>query len=64
MSAQIEALRAERAKHEIEAERFRQELRWEPWKALAAFIAAVAAFGGAVLGLAAWFSQHPHMFGG
>lgn len=52
MNAQIEALRAERAKYEVEAERFRQEMRWEPWKALAAILVGVAAMCGVILTVA------------
>ena len=64
MIAQIEALRAERAKHEVEAERFRQEIRWESWKAFAGIVGGIliasAAMLGAVLALANYLSQHPH----
>jgi hypothetical protein len=64
MNAQIEALHAEREKLQAEAERFRQEMRWEPWKALAAIIGGIlvasAAMTGAILALAGWLSQHPH----
>jgi hypothetical protein len=40
-------------------ERFRQELRWEPWKALAALIGATAIFLGSVLALANWIGSRP-----
>jgi hypothetical protein len=71
MSAQIEALRAERTKHEVEraklqaeTDRFRQEIRWESWKAFAGIVGGIliasAAMLGAVLALANYLSQHPH----
>jgi hypothetical protein len=52
MNAQIETLRAEREKLQIETERFRQEMRWEPWKALAALIVASSAMLGVILTVA------------
>lgn len=62
MSAQIEKLNAERAKLDAEAERFRQEMKWEPYKAFAAILAGIvaasAAMTGAVLALASWLSHH------
>jgi phytoene/squalene synthetase len=60
----IELMKAEIDHHRLDMRKLEQDLRWEPWKALAAFLAAAAAFGGAVLGLAVWLSQHPHIFGG
>ena len=45
MNAQIEKLHAE-------TERFRQEMRWEPWKALAALIVAAAAMMGVIITVA------------
>jgi hypothetical protein len=38
--------------------KLQREMRWEPWKALAALSAGTAAMAGAILALAAWFSQH------
>ena len=35
----------------LDIERIRQQMRWEPWKALAAMAAAVAAMTAAILGL-------------
>jgi hypothetical protein len=52
MNAQLEETLAR-------TERFRQELRWEPWKALAALIGAAAIFLGGVLALANWIGSHP-----
>lgn len=37
---------------QTQIELFRKQARWEVWKALAAFIAGVAVFGGLVLGVA------------
>lgn len=62
MSAQIETLRAEREKLQTETDRFRQEMRWEPWKAFAAIVGgiliAIAAMVGAIVGLATWLAPH------
>lgn len=52
MNAQIEKLNIERDKLSAEAERFRQEMRWEPYKAFAAILAGVAAMGGVILAVA------------
>jgi hypothetical protein len=60
MTTQIETLRAERKKLDAEAERFRQEMHWEPWKALAAILVGVAALTAAVVGLATWLAPHLH----
>jgi hypothetical protein len=38
-------------------ELFKAQVRWEPWKALAAMIAAAAVFAGSVLALSNWL--HP-----
>jgi hypothetical protein len=38
---------------------YRVQAQWEPWKALAALIAAAAVFAGGVLGLSTWVSQRP-----
>lgn len=53
MKAQIDNTR-------LNMEKLRQDLRWEPWKALAAMVAGTAAMAGAILALAAWLSQHWH----
>lgn len=39
-------------KMRIDMDKFRREMRWEPWKALAAIVIGVAAMGAAVIGLA------------
>jgi hypothetical protein len=56
MNAQIEKLNAERDKMMAEAERFRQEMKWEPYKAFAAivggFLGASAAMAGVILAVA------------
>jgi anti-sigma-K factor RskA len=59
MTAQIEHLQIEREKLRAETERFRQDLRWEPWKALAAILAAAAIMTGAVLTLSTWIGHQP-----
>lgn len=38
---------------------YQRQARWEPWKALAAIIAAAAVFGGAVLTISAWWHPSP-----
>lgn len=35
---------------------YKAQLRWEPWKALAAMIAAAAVFTGSVLAVSNWMS--------
>jgi hypothetical protein len=42
---------------QTQIELYKAQLRWEPWKALAAMIAASAVMTGAVLGLSNWL--HP-----
>jgi hypothetical protein len=59
MKTEIDHHRLDMKKIELDMKKLDQDLRWEPWKALAAFIAASAAFAGAVLGLASWLSHHP-----
>lgn len=54
MKAQIDHTRVDMAKLE-------REMRWEPWKALAALLAGTAAMAGAILALAAWLSQHLYL---
>jgi uncharacterized membrane protein YccC len=39
---------------------FREQMRWEPWKALAAIIGSAAAMMGATLALAIWLAPHLH----
>jgi hypothetical protein len=53
MKAQIDHTRVDMAK-------LQREMRWEPWKAMAALLAGTAAMAGAILALAAWLSQHLH----
>jgi hypothetical protein len=42
---------------QTQIELYKAQLRWEPWKALAAMIAAAAVFAGSVLALSTWL--HP-----
>ena len=42
-----------------EIELSRRQARWEPWKALAAMIAACAVFAGGVLTVASWWHPAP-----
>ena len=44
----------------VNIDKMRQEMRWEPYKALAAIIGAAVAMMGATLALAAWLSPHLH----
>jgi cytochrome c-type biogenesis protein CcmH/NrfG len=39
---------------QTQIELYKAQLRWEPWKALAAMIAASAVFAGSVLALSNW----------
>jgi hypothetical protein len=41
---------------------YQRQARWEPWKALAALIAAAAVFAGGVLAVAAWWHPAPQVF--
>ena len=56
MNAQIEKLNIERDKLSAEAERFRQEMKWEPYKALVAVVGGIlgasAAMTAAILAVA------------
>lgn len=67
MTAQIDNTRvdmakllADIAKMHVEADKFRSEMRWEPYKALGAFFVGVAAIGVAAGGGALWLY---HLFG-
>ena len=44
---------------EAQIELYRRQARWEPWKALAAIIAAGAVFAGGVLTVANWWHPAP-----
>jgi len=44
---------------EAQIELYRRQARWEPWKALAAIIAAAAVFGGGVLAVSSWWHPSP-----
>ena len=57
---EIDLLKAQIDHTRLDMKRIEHEMRWEPWKALAAFLAAAAGFGGAVLGLAVWLGTHLH----
>lgn len=48
----IELMETQIDKNRLDLVRLRQEMRWEPWKALAAIIAASAAMVGVILALA------------
>jgi len=39
-------------------ELYKAQLRWEPWKALAAMVAAAAVFTGSVLGVSSWLRHN------
>jgi hypothetical protein len=40
-------------------ELYRRQARWEPWKALAAIVAAGAVFAGGVLTVGSWWHPNP-----
>jgi hypothetical protein len=42
---------------QTQIELYRAQLRWEPWKALAAMVATAAIFAGSVLAVSSW--MHP-----
>jgi len=44
---------------DAQIELYRKQARWEPWKALAAIIAAGAVFAGGVLTVASWWHPSP-----
>ena len=48
----IELMQTQIDKNRLDLVRLRQEMRWEPWKALAAIIGASAAMVGVILALA------------
>lgn len=48
----IELMETQIDKNRLDMKRIEQEMRWEPWKALAAIIAASAAMVGVILALA------------
>jgi hypothetical protein len=50
MNAQIEKLNAERDKLSVEAERFRQEMRWEPYKAFTAILGGILGASAVMVG--------------
>jgi hypothetical protein len=54
----IELLKAQIDHTRVDMAKLQREMRWEPWKALAAIIGAAAAMGATTLALAAWLSQH------
>lgn len=43
-------------KMRIDMDKFRREMRWEPWKALAAIVIGIAVMGMAVFGLTHWIA--------
>lgn len=48
----IELMETQIDKNRLDLDRIRQQMKWEPWKALAAIIAAAAAMLGVAAGLA------------
>jgi hypothetical protein len=44
---------------QTQIELYKAQLRWEPWKALAAMVAAAAVFMGGVLALSNWVHPSP-----
>lgn len=44
---------------ESQIELYRRQARWEPWKALAALVAAAAVFAGGTLTIASWWHPAP-----
>ena len=44
---------------EAQIELYRKQARWEPWKALAAIVAAGAVFAGGMLTVATWWHPNP-----
>lgn len=44
---------------DVQADLYRVQTRWEPWKALAAMIAASAVFCGSVLGVSSYLTRSP-----
>jgi hypothetical protein len=56
----IELMKIQIDEGRVNIDKMRQEMRWEPYKALAAIIGAAVAMMGATLALAAWLSQHWH----
>lgn len=50
----IELMKTQIDHNRINMARLRQEMRWEPYKAIAAFLAAAAAAGGIIVALAHW----------
>lgn len=48
----IDLMKTQIDKNRLDLDRVRQEMRWEPWKALAGIIVAVAAMAGIILGVA------------
>lgn len=48
----IELMQTQIDNNRLNMQRLRQEMRWEPWKALAGIIAGVAAMAAIILGVA------------
>jgi hypothetical protein len=44
---------------QTQIELYKAQLRWEPWKALAAMVAAAAVFMGGVLAVSNWAARPP-----
>jgi hypothetical protein len=54
----IELMKVQIDHERLDMDKLRREMRWEPWKAMAALLGGTAAMAGAILALAAWLSQH------
>lgn len=48
----VELMSTQIDKNRLDIERIRQEMKWEPWKALATIVAATAAIAGVIVGVA------------
>jgi phage baseplate assembly protein W len=44
---------------QTQIELYKAQLRWEPWKALAAMVATAAIMGGTIVALSNWIHQGP-----
>jgi hypothetical protein len=52
----------QRALIETQIALYARQARWEPWKAVAALVAAAAVFAGGVLIVASWWPPAPQTF--
>jgi hypothetical protein len=58
-TTEVKVATTESEPRDIQPELYRVQARWEPWKALAAIIAASAVFAGGVLTLANYIGHSP-----